>query len=305
MGMAAVLSRAACFVAIIILGQVLRRVHFFQPEDFKVFSKIVLKITLPAAIVYSFSDKEITLSLLPIALLGLGGGILYIVAAMVINVRSSKEQRGFEMLNMAGYNIGNFTLPFVQSFLGPVGVVTSSLFDTGNAVICLGGAFSAASMAKGVGGNFSVKKIVRTLVTSVPFDAYVVMVTLSLLHLRLPQGVISFAEIISNANAAMAMLMLGVGFNLSGNKEQIREIVKMLSVRYGIAVMLALGFYFLLPYDLEYRQTLAVMAFAPLSSAAPAFTVDLKGDTGLASAVNSISIVISIICIITVLSLIL
>ena len=59
------------------------------------------------------------------------------------------------MLNSCGYNIGNFTLPFIQSFLGPVGVITTSLFDTGNACICLGDAYSVASMVKD-GGSFSV-----------------------------------------------------------------------------------------------------------------------------------------------------
>ena len=41
--------------------------------------------------------------------------------------------------------------------------------------------------------------------------------------------------------------------------------------------------------------------FSPIAAAAPAFTGDLKGDIGLASAVNSISIIISMIMITTVL----
>ncbi len=48
MGMAAVLSRAACFIGIIFMGYGLRRLGFFKPEDFHVLSKVVLKITLPA-----------------------------------------------------------------------------------------------------------------------------------------------------------------------------------------------------------------------------------------------------------------
>ena len=78
----------------------------------------------------------------------LGGGVIYIVLAWLINKKAGKEAQAFAMLNSCGYNIGNFTLPFVQSFLGPVGVITTSLFDTGNACICLGGAYSVASMVK-------------------------------------------------------------------------------------------------------------------------------------------------------------
>ena len=49
--MGAILMRAACFILIIILGHVLRRIGFFKKDDFYVLSKTVLKITLPAAII--------------------------------------------------------------------------------------------------------------------------------------------------------------------------------------------------------------------------------------------------------------
>ena len=99
--------------------------------------------------------------------------------------------------------------------------------------------------------------------------------------------------------------MIGVGFKLSGDRAQIGTIGRILAVRYGIAVVFSMVMYFLLPMPLEYRQTLAILAFAPISSAAPAFTADLKSDTGLASAVNSVSIIISICCIVGVVSLVL
>ena len=71
-----ILTRAGCFVAIIIIGYVLRRIGFFKEEDFKVLSKIVLKITLPAAIISSFSGKEIDPSMLFLCLIGMGGGLI-------------------------------------------------------------------------------------------------------------------------------------------------------------------------------------------------------------------------------------
>ena len=125
--------RAGCFIGIIILGYTLRRIGVFKDGDFRVLSTIVVKITLPAAIVSSFNGKEINPAMLVIALIGLGGGILYITLAWLMNQKAGKEAQAFAMLNSSGYNIGNFTLPFVQSFLGPMGVITTSLFDTGNA----------------------------------------------------------------------------------------------------------------------------------------------------------------------------
>lgn len=137
--MAEILMKAAAFVAIIFMGYLLRKKGFFKEEDFHVLSKIVLKITLPAAIVANFSGVDLQASLLILSVLGLGGGLMLITSAYLA-AGKNREEKAFFMLNTSGYNIGNFTMPFAQSFLGPAGVITTSLFDTGNSFICLGGA---------------------------------------------------------------------------------------------------------------------------------------------------------------------
>lgn len=295
-----ILVRAGCFVAIIIIGFFLRKIGFFKAEDFSVLSRIVVKITLPASIIYSFSGKDFDPSLLCLAFVGLGSGIIYMVIAYLLNMRASKDQQAFEVLNTAGLNIGAFTMPFAQCFFGPMGVIATSLCDLGNAMIGLGGAYSIAAMIKDKKG-FSLKHLGKNLITSFPFDCYVVMTILALLHIPLPAPVVSCAEIIANGNAFMAMLMLGVGFHLSGNKSQINQIVRILSVRYLVSIALALICYFLLPFALEVRQALVILVFSPLPTAAPGFTHEINGDVGLSSALNSISIIISIVCIVALL----
>lgn len=299
-----VLIRAGSFVAVICLGNFLKKIGFFKESDFTLLSKITIRITLSAAIICNFATMRIDLSLLSLAVLGLGGGILYMGLAFLLNPRGSKEDRAFDVLNVAGYNIGCFTIPFAQSFLGTVGVITCSLFDVGNAIICLGGAFSVASMVKD-GNGFSAKRIVKALSTSVPFVTYIIMVALNLTHVPIPGAVLSCARLIADANAFMAMLMIGVGFKLGGDASQIGRIVKLLTIRYGLAAILALLFFFVLPFDIEIRRALVILAFSPIGSAVPGFTGEMKGDVGLSSAINSISIVISIVVIVTLLSVML
>lgn len=299
-----ILVRAGCFVGIILLGYLMRRAGVFKESDFSVLSKIVVKITLPAAIVSSFNGKEIDPAMLGILFIGLGGGIIYMTLGFLMNKRKGREQQAFAIINMSGYNVGNFTLPFVQSFLGPTGVIATSLFDTGNAFICLGGAYSVASIVKGH-GKFSILKILKKLTGSVAFDCYIIMLVVTLLHIPVPSPVFSFAEIVGNANAFTAMLMIGVGFQLSGDMTQMKKILKMITVRYSVAAVIALGCYYLLPLPFEMRLALVILAFSPIASAAPAFTGDLDGDTGLASAVNSISILCSIVIIICLLVILL
>ena len=289
-----ILLRAGSFIAIIIMGYLLKKIGFFRQEDFSVLSKITIRITLPCAIITSFAGKSIDPALLSLTFIAIGCGLIYILIAFLINRNHSREQQSFEMLNLPGYNIGTFVIPFAQSFLGALGVIAVSLFDTGNAVICLGGAFSIAAMVKD-GNGFSVKKIVSALTRSVPFMTYMIMLLVNLFRLDVPAFVMSVAGIGTNANAFMAMLMIGVGFKLElSDKRQVGTIVKLLSIRYGLATVFSLIFYFLLPFALEVRQALVILAFSPIGSAVPGFTEQLKGDVGLSSALNSFAMVISI-----------
>lgn len=288
-----ILGKAGCFVGIIVLGFVLRQVGFFKKEDFNILSQIALKITLPASVVVSFSTMTIDPSMLTIVLLALSCGIVYIGVAFLLNIRSTKERRAFDVLNLPGYNIGLFAMPFLQSYLGAAGAVVASLFDTGNAVVCLGGAYGIASSVK-AGSGFSFRRIGKKLVTSVPFMTYMIMTVLNLVGVKLPGLAVNFAEIIKSSNTFIAMLMIGVGFRLEAEKSQILRIVRHVAVRYSLAAVFAIIAYWVLPFDLEIRKALVLLVFSPISAAVPAFTGELGEDVGLSSAVNSICILCSI-----------
>lgn len=299
-----ILTQAFSFVAIIFLGYGLKKLGFFKDEDFNTLSKVTIRITLPAAIITSFSEQSFDPAMLSLILLGLGGGVVYIIIALIINRKSSSERRAFDVLNLPGYNIGCFTLPFARGFLGPVGVIATSIFDTGNAIVCLGGSFGIAAGIKD-GTRFSLKRLGKALLTSVPFMCYILMVALNFTGIRLPSPILACAKVIGNANAFVAMLTIGVGFKLNGDKSQIGYIVKMLAIRYSTATALACVSFFLLPFSLEVRQALVILFFSPIGAAVPPFTRELGGDVGLSSALNSICIVCSIVIIVSLLTVIL
>ena len=295
-----ILMRAGCYIAIIVLGIVLRALGFFKEEDFSVLSKIVIRITLPAVVISGAVDRVIDPAMLSLALLGFGGGVIYMVLGYLMNRKGTREQQAFGILNLPGYNIGNFALPFTSSFLGATGLLTTGLFDGGNAIVCLGGALGVAASVKD-GRGFDIKRVFRALSRSVPFLTYVITVTMNLLYIPIPAFVASCAGVVGNANAFLAMLMIGVGFKLDVQWEKIGLIAKMLLARYAVATVLALAYYFLLPFDLEVRQTLVILAFAPIGSAVPGFTEELKGDVGLSCSINSLAILISIVIIVVLL----
>lgn len=298
-----VLLRAGCFIAMIVLGYVLKLVGVFKKEDFSVIARVVLKLTLPAAIVVSMSSYTIDLSMLAVVLVGLCGCALSILGAFLLNMGRGKERQAFAITNVSGYNIGCFTMPFAQSFLGPVGVVTCSLFDIGNAVFCLGGGFGIAASVK-EGKGFSVKRITKALLASVPFMTYMLMIALNLTKIQLPDVVLTFAELIAGANVLASMLMLGIGFEVHIKRSQVADVIRIVLLHYGVAAVLSAVCYFLLPFGPDIRKALVILLFSPIGSTAPAFTEELGGDVALSSAINSICIIISIVVIVTFLTVI-
>jgi predicted permease len=74
-----VLIKAVCYIGIIFMGFTLRKRGFFGENAFGVITSIVMKITLPAAIISGSSGKTIPLAMLSIMGLSLGSGILYML----------------------------------------------------------------------------------------------------------------------------------------------------------------------------------------------------------------------------------
>lgn len=290
-----VLIKAFTFILIIVLGYVLKHLGFFKPNDFRLISKIVMNITLPCAVISNFSKLSLEASLLILVVLGLGCNLIMIGIGYFISWRKSSQEKAFNMINLSGYNIGCFTMPYVQSFLGPVGVVATCLFDAGNAFLCTGATYSIASSVVDNGEKTNIKSFLKKTFSSIPMDTYLIMLVFSMLHIKLPEMVLTFTDTVGAANGFLAMLMIGIGFELNLKRSQLAQIARSLVIRYGIAVMFALLFYFLLPLPLEVRQVLVLVVFSPISSVCIVFTGRCGGNVALSSTMNSISIVISII----------
>ena len=299
--MGEILLRTAGYVAVIVLGYLLRRFGVLRAEDFRVISTLVMKVTLPAAVIINFSGKEMDISLLFVTALALIFGCLCMALGYLLNRRGTKEEQAFCVLNYSGYNIGNFTMPFVQSFLGSTGVIVTGLFDVGNVVVCLGGAAAVADVLRR-GSRLSLKKVAVSMSRSVCFLTYVVMTVLTFCGITLPATLLDWVAIPANANVFLSMLMIGVGFSGVQSAGQWKTIRRFLVGRYGLAAILALVCWFVLPFDAEIRRVLVVLVFAPLASANLPFTREMEGDVGLASAMSSVSILVSIVCMVTLLT---
>lgn len=296
-----VLIKAFSFIFIIVVGYLLKRYGVLQRSDSIALSKIMMNLTLPAAVITGFASFEVEHSLLVLVLIGFVCNVLLLSAGFFIARKRNNETKVFYMINSPGYNIGCFTLPYVQSFLGPVGIVATCLFDAGNSVICTGGSYVAASNAIGI--TTGLKNTFKRLFSSIPFDVYVLLLVAALCGYHLPGRLIIMTSIIGNANPFIAMLIIGMMLEININRSQLKDVYKVLALRYGAGAVFAALFYYCTPLPLDIRQVLAVAVFAPVSSLAPMFTSRCSSLGSVSSFTGSLSIFISIIIITTLLTL--
>lgn len=294
--MADVYLKAASFLLFILMGHLMRRWKVFGPEAQQVLAKINLTVTLPCVVIVNFSGSSVDLSLILILFLGLVEGMLLCVAGDLVSRGKTERVRSTYIINCAGYNIGSFTMPYVQSFLPPLGTVATCVYDVGNALVSTGGAYSyAAAVTHKDGEKFSIIGTAKKLFGNVCIDTYVLMFALTVCGFVVPDWFVTLIRPAANANVFLAMFMLGLMFHLELKREYLTRIFQILAVRLALGVVFAAAGWYLLPFDVPVRQAMVLMPFSPITSVAPAFTQVIGADEGLASCVNSISIVVGLV----------
>ncbi len=123
------------------LGYFLKKIHFFGDTDYRILAKIALNITLPAAVISSFSGFHMDLSLLGVAVAAFAANWVVLLFIYFTSWRRKNDPKGraLQMFCGSGFNMGNFMIPFVQQFLGSNGVAVTAIFDSGNTFMCTGG----------------------------------------------------------------------------------------------------------------------------------------------------------------------
>ncbi len=285
--METVLVKAFGFLFMIALGFVLKRMGLFSLDDSGLLSRIVLKITLPMAIISNFRGLELNRSYLLAIGVGFGVHIVAITAVLLLTRKKSPAHKAFYIINTSGYNIGLCTLPYMSSFFAADAVALVCMFDVGNAIMCFGITFTIAMMiAKGKEG-INGKEILKTLFSSMPFVTYLVMILLCAGNIQLPEPVYTVAGMIGQANAFLAMLLIGILFEPKINQSELKDMAGVFLLRMVLGIAFALLIYYFLPIPLMYRQILAIIVFSPILSVAPIYTERCGYNRSVAAVLNS------------------
>ncbi|MEL4358447.1 MULTISPECIES: AEC family transporter [unclassified Luteococcus] len=289
-----ILVKALSLVAIIAVGFWIKRLGWVRASDFELFAKIVLRITLPCALITSFNQHQIPLPLLGLAGLGLAVNLVLQVTALTMERRRGRQAQAFAVINLPSFNMGAFATPYLAGFMGPAAVVQASIFDIGNALGAAGIGYAWGTGLADESRRTTVGRFLRAMFSSVVFDVYIALLLLNLAHVRLPDAVITFTSTVGAANTFLAMLMIGVGLEVGLDGDRFRQAGRYLGVRYLVCALCAAAVWFL-PVPREYRVLVAMVLFAPVASMTPGFTAQIRGDVQLSTLMNSVSILVGMV----------
>lgn len=289
-----IVVQAVGFCFIIFLGYLMKRIGLLSKADGSMLSMIIVNITLPATVIVSLASVVVSGTLFFLLTMGIVLNCLVIL----IGARASKKrpvlEQKFQMYSMSGYNIGNFSLPFIQGFY-PLAVPFLLMFDIGNSVMLTGGSTLLIDKMVGSKEETSVKRIVLSLLKSVPFTAYLVMLLLRIVQIGLPLEVLSILEMIAKANGFLSMFMIGLYFELKLPKKALHLVKEVLMWRYLCGAAFALLFAFVIPLNPLLRIVLVVLSVAPM----PTFSVINSVKAGMSEETvgftSSASILISLV----------
>ena len=290
--METILVKAAGLALMIFAGYGLKRLGVFRTEDAKVISRIVVHLTLPAALITGFRTFHFDASYLALIVIALVSNFALLGVGLRRTRGGDLATRGLYALNVSSYNIGCFVLPFVQSFLPPEALVGVSMFDAGNCPVNSGVAYAIVS-ARSSGQRVRLGFVLDKLVHSVPFMTYLILMVLSILGITLPEPVYQVASTVGGANTFLAMVMIGMLFEVRVEREDRRLILEILAVRYGCSLAMA-ALVWVLPLPLLIRQVSVLAMMAPIPSVTMVYCEKCGCKPSLYGVLNSLSIAVSL-----------
>lgn len=222
---------------------------------------------------------------------------MMIMIGYLASMKDNAKMKGAYMINTSGYNIGNFVLPFVQSFFPGLGVVYLCSFDIGNALMGLGITYAAADHVASGENHFDISELFKKLFSSIPFDVYVLIFILAIFKLQIPSPILTIASTIGAGNSFLAMLMIGLMLEIQVSASEAKNVFKILGLRI-IGTIFISGLTLLLPLPILAKQILIMAYCAPLSTVSAVFTKKIGYQGDMSATANSLSIVLSIVCIV-------
>lgn len=293
--MTTILLNALSIMLVLFLALLLKKIKILHQKDGALTSKMVVYLTLPATILIGVNHTKLSNIFFILMCMGLFSNLLLVFLGKFIGRKATVEERGLYMFDLSGYNIGNFSIPFVSSFF-PAAIPFLAMFDMGNSLMVTGTTQAIVELSSGRKKHgFILQEIFGVLFRNPPFVVYVFMFILAIFGLSFPDEWLIPIRPLANANTLLSIFTIGLFMEFRLPKGKLKLVLKILTWRYLLAFILASLVYFFLPFPAIIKEILLLIFFCPMSFLHMIQAIELGNDKALAGLTISLSMFISLI----------
>jgi predicted permease len=280
-------------LCIIFLGFLVKKLGLVKEEEGSVLTRIAVNVTLPGAIIQSFSTLTFERSFLILPLVALSYGAVMLGLAFFLFRNQRGKTKGLLMLSSLGLNVGLFGYPFVQSVMPEIYQQYMIIFDAGGVILVFGIMEIIAAYYSSSDFKLNIRNISRKMMTSTNLIIVILSLVLCILRLRYPQIILDVSAFLSRANMPVCLLALGILLNVNIDRKDVGNMVKVLVFRYGMGILAGLAVYFLAPFPEAFRQIMLICFMLPPPMITLAFSIQYGYNYKFMAALLNVSNILS------------
>jgi predicted permease len=200
--------------------------------------------------------------------------------------------------NLCGLLLRSYGLslayPYAEAAFGTDGVRTVAISDLGNAIAIFAVAYYLSfhyAEAKG----FSVRQVLKRVISFFPLHAFVLAVVMNLVGLSLGGLPGSFIDTLATLNSPLMLLGLGIYLELDVSREEGRILVSQLVPKYAVGGLVALFALLVLPFQGSVRAMAFLFPLMPTSLSTLLYSVEQNLNPRLAAMLVSLTMVVSLV----------
>lgn len=281
-------------LSIILLGFLLKKYDFVTEKDGKTISRFLMHTTFPALMIVSTARVQLDPELFLIPLFCIGFCVIMLSIAWFWFSNYTNDLRGVLTMGAGTANVGLFGFPIIEGLFGKEALVYAVMFDIGNTLIAFGvvyplGRFFASG---GSAAGLDWKAILKRVFSLPPFLGLFVGLSINALSIPMPPLLFDALDVLAKGNKPLVLLLMGVYLSFNLDKNQLKAISKVLSIRYAVGLSMVAILYFCLPSSLM-QSVLIICVLLPLGMTILPFSDEMNFDSRIAGTLLNISLLIS------------
>jgi len=275
---------------IILIGYLVKRFNIINETEGQALIKLLFNVTLPALIINVFSKMKLDSSMVFLPVICIIYGLFMAFMGVYSFRKEHRSNRGMLTMLIPGFNVGLFAYPFVEAILGVDALSYLGMFDVGAPFIAFGVVYLIGSYFSSLENSQpNYKRMVTQLLKTVPFVFYIVAFIINIAGVHYPSFILDIASIIAKANMPLTLLILGVYLNFSMIGDNWNKILKIVALRYGFGLAVGTILYFVLPFNLIFRQIILICMVLPPPLIVISYAVEFDYDYRFVGALLNIT----------------